>query len=332
MVEFFWLGAFLQFCVLGKLKSFKGPSWLWVTCMLSKIYASPLGSPNSSDQSAANPKGHKLFGKKLYLIVAAVAIVVIVVGALLIPQGAASIPLSVNFNVGETMVYHTNETISIKAGNTSLPGNEGFSQTPLSFPGQETMQVIGFDGEFYTINNTVTLTEANIPFNFSTIEKMDKTGYSVSFVNIGNTSQEIPNSPVGSQYLAQLLSKPVVKVGDSVTDPYPTLPGNLSSSLQITGDLILTFKGIQDLTVPAGTYKVFRVDLTSNNLSLTINLSFPHENITTSLTMNYQMYIEYNTMRQIESSMQQTAEFQSTQLNYTMSTTNDMTLYQDINP
>ena len=104
------------------------------------------------------------------------------------------------------------------------------------------------------------------------------------------------------------------------------------SSLQITGHLILTFKGIQDLTVPAGTYKVFRVDLTSNNLSLTINLSFPHENITTSLTMNYQMYIEYNTMRQIESSMQQTAEFQSTQLNYTMSTTNDMTLYQDINP
>jgi hypothetical protein len=48
------------------------------------------------------------------------------------------------------------------------------------------------------------------------------------------------------------------------------------------------------------------------------------------------MYLEYGSMRQIESSMQETVGFQSTALNdtlstnYTLSTTTNMTLNQDI--
>ncbi len=52
---------------------------------------------------------------------------------------------------------------------------------------------------------------------------MNKTGYSTFLVNLGNISQEeiSDNNPTSSNYLAQLLSKPEVKVGDSITIPYP---------------------------------------------------------------------------------------------------------------
>ncbi len=159
---------------------------------------------------------------------------------------------------------------------------------------------------------------------------------------IGSNSEEIPNNGLTSnQYLAQLLNEREVKVGDTVTISYPALPSNMSSLIQVAGDLTLTFKVFQDLTAPSGTYKVFRVDLTSNNLSMTIKTpSFRYGNLSstvpTTLTMNmdlnYQMYLEYGSMRQIQSSMQETAGLQSTAMNYTMTTTTNMTLNQDSTP
>jgi hypothetical protein len=308
--------------------------------MFSKIKTALLESPNVSNQPALHSKKFKQFGKKLYVLIAAVIAVAVIVGALLIPQGAASIPLNVNYTVGEKMVYTTTTSLVLNVNNSTFPSDEGLTSNNMTISGKETLEVLSFDGEFYTLNNTVTMTEENLPFSYSTTEKMNKTGYSVLFVNLGNTSEEIPdNSLTSNQYLAQLLSKPEVKVGDTITIPYPSLPSNISSNIQVTGDLTLTFKGFQDLTVPAGTYKVFRVDLTSNNLSMTIKPSLPSfrnssaptpTTITLNMDLNYQMYLEYGSMRQIESSMQETAGFQSTTLNYTLSTTTNMTLNQDI--
>jgi hypothetical protein len=55
--------------------------------------------------------GSKRFGKKLYVVAAIVAVAVIAV-ALLIPQGAATIPLNVDYEVGEKMVYDTTMILS----------------------------------------------------------------------------------------------------------------------------------------------------------------------------------------------------------------------------
>ena len=296
-----------------------------------------------SDNQLSNHSGFK-FPKKVLLIIA-VAAVAVIVAALLIPPGAAAIPLNVNYNVGEKMVYTTTESLSMKAVNSTLPGTEGFPMNNnLTFSGTEIIEVLSFDGQIYKLNNTSTITEAGRPFSTSNLEEMNKTGYTTTIVNLGNTSEEISGgSPTNDQYLAQLLSKPEVKVGDSVTIPYPALPGNLSSSMQTTGDLTLTFKGYKELAVPAGTYKVFEIDLTSNNLAMTINTSsitgnskvaVPVEpsNITMNMNLSYQMYFEYNTMRQIQSSMQETSTFQSTTLSYTTTNSMDMTLNQDITP
>jgi hypothetical protein len=100
----------------------------------------------------------------------------------------------------------------------------------------------------------------------------------------------------------------------------------------------MTFGGIQDLTVPAGTYRVFRIDIASNKLQMTLNTSAGTSNpavqgsLSMNLGVNYQIYIEYGTMRQIKSTMQETASYQSTLFNMTVQMGMDTTLSQHIKP
>ena len=72
----------------------------------------------------------------------------------------------------------------------------------------------------------------------------------------------------------------------------------------------MTFRGFEDLTVPAGTYKVFRIDIESNNLSLNYSPSVSDSNLelktNMNIDMNYEIYMEYGTLRQVRSIMQQT--------------------------
>jgi hypothetical protein len=300
-----------------------------------KMSESSWESPSSIGQEnkSSAPK-RRLSGRKIYFMMFAIIAILILAVTLLIPQGAASIPLNVNYTVGEKMVYDATMTSSFQYGNSDLPTGIT-SQLPnnTSINMQQTIEVTGFDGEYYTLNHTMTLSTNSKPLSISLTEKMNKTGYSAYLLNFGSTQQEIPNNGVTStSYLAQLLSKPEVKVGDSVEVPFPS--GN--SSIGITGDLTMTFKGIQDLTVPAGTFKVFRIDITSNNLKMNYNSpmgslsNFTPANITVNLDMSSQMYIEYGTMRQIKSNMQETVSIQSATLNYGMSTNMDMTLVEHI--
>jgi hypothetical protein len=301
-----------------------------------KLSESSWESPSSTGQEKTHAPKRRLFGRKIYFMIFAIIAILIISVTLLIPQGAASIPLNVNYTVGEKMVYDTTMTSSFQYGNSTLPTGIT-SQLPnnTSINMQQTIEVTGFDGEYYTLNHTMTLSTNSKPLTISLTEKMNKTGYSAYLLNLGSTQQEIPNNGVTStSFLAQLLSKPEVKVGDSVEVPFPS--GN--SSIGITGDLTMTFKGIQDLTVPAGTFKVFRIDINSNNLKMNYNLplgsssNFTPANITMSLDMNSQMYIEYGTMRQIKSNMQETVTMQSATLNYGMSTNMDMTLVEHNSP
>ncbi|MCW4024797.1 MAG: hypothetical protein NWF01_07165 [Candidatus Bathyarchaeota archaeon] len=193
--------------------------------------------------------------------------------------------------------------------------------------------MVDFDGEYYTLNHTHTFTLNDTPFSYSMTEKMNKTGYSTYLLNLGSASQEIPNTSMTSaSYLTQLLSKPEVKVGDTITIPYP----NLVASMGMTGELTMTFAGIEDLTVPAGTYHVFRIDITSNDLKLSYKPStgIPSLDVQTNMDINvtYQIFMEYGTMRQIKASMQETISYQSETIEYTMHLTTDTTLSEHTKP
>jgi hypothetical protein len=125
-----------------------------------------------------------------------------------------------------------------------------------------------------------------------------------------------------------------VKVGETIKIPFP-LPS--SSNMNMTGDLTVTFGDIEDLTVPAGTYRVFKIDIQSNDLSVTMNVPASSYSasmsFTTNMDMHYQLYMENGTLRQIKSDMQYTVSYESTLTgNYAMHLTMDMILKQHFKP
>ncbi len=301
----------------------------------AKLFAaSPELPPTNEQPISSSPVKRRWFGKKFFGLLAVVAVATIVVALFIIPLGSAVIPLNVDYTVGEKMVYDT--TINSSFDNSAMPSGSTAnlpSNTTISY--QQTIDVTGFDGEYYTLNHTMTMALNNKPFNFSVVEKMNKTGYSAYLLNLGSTQQEVPNNGLtSSSYLAQLLNQPEVKVGDTVNVPFPT--GN--SSIGVTGELKMTFKGTEDLTVPAGTYKVFRIDITSNNLKMNYRTplsglsNFTPANITIGMNVSYQIYIEYGTMRQIKANMQESVSTQSATMNYGMKMNMDMTLIEHIKP
>jgi hypothetical protein len=282
---------------------------------------------SSSDKQTSNHSGFKV-GKKVILIVAVVAVAVIV-SALLIPHGAAEIPLNVNYTVGEKMIYNTVSAGTFENNNSTIASKIPSSNN-MTLTEEDRIEVVGFDGEPYTLNHTIALN--GMPMTFSTLEKMNKTGYSTYALNLGNTTQEVPNTSVtSSSYLAQLISDPEVKVGDTFTVSFPTFIG-----VKTTGDLTMTFKSFENITTEAGTFKVFRVDMTSNNVSMQLDGTNSSSNMSSKLDVNCQAYLEYGTMRLVKSTTQETISEQSTygstSIAYTMHLTTDMTLNEDIIP
>jgi hypothetical protein len=102
--------------------------------------------------------------------------------------------------------------------------------------------------------------------------------------------------------------------------------------------MTITFGGIQNITVPAGTYEVFKVD-TLSNLTMSIKLptsgNYTNPPFTVNMTISGQTYIEYGTCRRIESNMQMTQMPSSSQAGGTSATISisaKTTLVQHIKP
>jgi hypothetical protein len=249
-------------------------------------------------------------------------VIAVIATALLTPRGIAIIPLTVNYTVGEKMIYNSTETMTTQVGNTTIAAGQ-MEPTPSTIicNSTESVEVIDFDGEYYTLNHTVTLImEQWSPISFSFVEIVNKTGFSSYFSSVG-TQQLVFNAssdPLSSySFISALLARPEVKVGDTWQVPMST--GN-SSFACMHGNLTVTFGGIQDITVPAGTYEVFKIDFSSNNLSMSLN--FPANatgtNVPTTLNMSIsgQKYLEYKTCREIESNIEMTHSYQVGELNF----------------
>lgn len=294
--------------------------------MRSKLNLVP-SVTSAPSQPALRTSGFKRFGKKLYAVAAIVVVAVIAV-ALLVPQGAATIPLGVEYTVGEKMVYNTTETITTQTANNSLPPENPWE---TSIDSTEIVEVMGFDGEYYSLNHTVTSKLGNTPASISFIEKVNKTGYT-GYFRLKGTKEVLTSNMSTDPFASVLLDKPEVKVGD--TWQVPVNSGNPNAS--VTGEMTITFGGIQNITVPAGTYEVFKVDTVSN---LTMSIKYPTSGNYTNppfkinMVISGQTYIEYGTCRRIESNMQIIqSPAQSAGTSATISISAKTTLVQHIKP
>ena len=242
----------------------------------------------------------KKHDRKLYASIAGLAVVLIVLAALLIPQGAGSpLELSLNYKVGERMVYNTLNIVTNQMVNTSL-SLPGVTNTQ-SYNSTLTIDIIGSNVDNYSVNETI----VSVPNLFShplppLTLNVSKSSYYNNFMAPGgplifyNTS----SNPTISAYLAQ----PTVKVGDVWKIPVNT--GN--ASLGLTGEVTLTFVELQELTVPAGTFKTMRIEVTSNTLTLHSDggsiIKIPNG---MTLQLNGTSYIEQGTCRLIKADLTQ---------------------------
>jgi len=96
----------------------------------------------------------------------------------------------------------------------------------------------------------------------------------------------------------------------------------------IAEDLKITFKAIQDLTVDAGTYKVFRMDF-STRFGIPENQS---SNLNANMDLTGQSYLEQDTCKQVQSTLQINMVYQFLGIPLSMEGTITSILTQDLRP
>ena len=277
--------------------------------------ASSTTSPTSlpAEQPTAQAPSKKRFGKKTVITIAAIATIAVILAAvLLVPQGnAAVISLGVQYSAGEKLTYNVTSSISTQNGNSSYN---------LSTQSTLTVDVVSFDGETYTLNYTSTSSGAGYSLTTSQVIEV-KTSEMVTVLALLPVGLQLSsvNANSSSPALAAVFNESQAKVGDTWQ-----IPLNTDSSSTQAENLTVTFKDIQDLTVQAGTYKVFRIDFSTNAQGSQSSLG------NLNLDLAGQSYLEYGTCKQIQSNLQLTLQVGNNNASMVDSFTS--TLTQDQNP
>jgi hypothetical protein len=244
---------------------------------------------------------HKRHRKKIAIVIAAILIVVLGV-AFFIPHGVATIPLTANYTVGEVLVYSNNITSTARFDISS----QGSTSTGIE---NETLFIKDFDRSYFTIVHNISLTMSfefgqSSPLVYSFTNKMSKTGFAIYGLRFDGSQVNVPNNngAGGDSFLTPMINQSQVKVGDKISIPYPE---RSSLGLEITGNLEITFGDVQDLTVPAGTFRVFKINIEGANLEtkqILNDTSIP--DITGSLNIHHEIYLEYGTLKVVKASTQ----------------------------
>lgn len=225
----------------------------------------------SSPTSATSQQPPKTHHRKQYAILAVFLVIIIAVGAVLITQGnletqtidnptdnssptadqtdyGSTLPLRLNYVVGEQMVYET----------TNLCINPLTDDFYLN--ATKTMRIISHNNGEYKVETR--LSSASSSFDPPAVTTtLSKTSFASNFIRDGPPIFLKENAnPIISAYLAQ----ESVNVGDVWIIPATT--GN--SSLGVTGEVTLKFASIENVTVPAGTYKTMKIEITSTILNM----------------------------------------------------------------
>lgn len=286
-------------------------------------------SPIPSAPEPILQQAHRKSRRKLYATTLAVIVVVVtVVSVILVPAGGTVMDLSLNYNVGERMVYQTTNVMSSYAANSTAeaqPGGLTDLGSTQSVNSTTTMDVVALNGNVYTVNETITsqpdlIHLPTLPLNVSKSEFYNNfMAPGGPFIFYNNTD------PTVLAYLAQSS----VKVGDVWTIPVST--GN--SSLGLTGQVTITFTGIEEITVPAGPYKVMRIEVASDTLHIRSDgtgiLTLPAG---MTLQLNGAAYIEQSTCRLIKATLSQTGNLNSDGANRTSTIYTEKTLIQHTKP
>jgi hypothetical protein len=215
------------------------------------------------------------------------------------------IPLTYDYTPGEEMTYNMTDNITNLA---AYPGSQNVSET-----GTMALDVISFDGENYTINETYAFQILNSKYAAYITYAINKTGY-ITPINSTAEAQALFSWFSNFQSIFQ---KNETTAGETWQIPLNTLSQN-NSNVTFNGILTETFGDVQNVTVPAGTYRVFSVVFSGTNLTMITHLSSPiNESVSENLTVIGQMHLEYGTCRLIQNNLQMSISYSlGTQTSY----------------
>jgi hypothetical protein len=268
--------------------------------------------PVRGEQLPPPPPAPAKSKRRLYAVLGLVCIAVVfsalVLGFLVPGSLGETIPYGFNYVVGEKMTYN----MSVGSG----AGVQSFSET-----GTLSIEILGFDGANYTMNETVAFGVQGLTERFSYTVKMDKSGRMVEISNLPSQMQELSSMFGVMPGFGFPSNKTEVRVGETWQ-----LPLNLGSSgSSLSGTLNCKFGNVQNFTVPAGTYKAFRIDEVADNVRASVT------GVSVSMDMNGQSYMEYGTCRLLQMNMQVNETLTETQT-MTMSMNMQVQLTQHVKP
>ena len=217
----------------------------------------------------------------------------------------ALIPLTCNFVLGEQMIY----SVKVNAS-SATPGLSQFVTENV------TLRVISFDGEYYTINATLSTSyNGGSAFPGYATYEVNKTGYAKGSDNVTLVGQEVSSI----QGFMSAFRNNETRAGDT----WHISLGNVSVSNSTlggyVGNLTESFGDLQNLTVPAGTFRVFSMDFSADNLSVIFPPPF-YGFFAGNYSLSGREYLEYGTNRLISMEMQSKLVTLFYQQNYTTST------------
>ncbi len=277
--------------------------------------ALPASGP--SEQPIGQALSKKRFGKKLYVAVAAIiAIAVILSAVMFVPSSNADvISLGVHYSAGEKLTYDVTTSTSSQSGNTS---------TNLSAQSTLTVEVISLVGDTYTLNYTTTSSVLGYSMTTSRLMEVKETDM-VNLLTLLPVALQQYATPTNNSNPVEtaVFNQTQAKVGDEWQIPLTTTALSSSPASEIN----VKFVAIQELSVKAGTFKVFRLDFSQTT---------PEQNQARSLSLNFdvsgQSYLEMGTCKQIQSTVELTMSSSSqlgTNANYNTLITFTSTLVKD---
>ncbi len=255
----------------------------------SRIISATSSDSSSLEHSTPQLPSKKRFGKKLYVTLAALIAIAIIIAALLfVPTGNAEvISLGVHYSAGEKLTYDVKTSTSTQSGNSS---------SNLSEQSTLTVDVLSLNGDTYTINYTTSSNLAGYSMTTSHLLEVKQTDMVNLLTLLPVALQQYTiNSNSTNPSETAIFNQTQAKVGDTWQVPLDSTTSNSAPAPEIT----VTFAAIQELTVKAGTYKVFKIDFSQTN---------PQQSPSTLLHLNFDVsgesYLEFGTCKQIQSTLQ----------------------------
>ena len=267
-----------------------------------------VSTPPEAPPEAVKPR----FGRKLYLVIGLVAIAVTVTASIivftqLLPSAKGEpVTLGLNYSDGEKMTYNISIT-------TEAMGME------ISQEGTWEMEVLSFDGENYTIRNTMTFDQQVSSYTM----KMKQTGYVIEYIELPLDVEQMFSSFSCVPGFGFYFTEEEMRVGESwkipidIETPWMDLEGTISYKLS----------KITSVTVPAGTYEALKINIKSSGLRATM------EEMDFHLTSNINgyIYLENATCHLIELKLDQSITMSAMgQISQTMTMTMKIQLIEHL--